>query len=111
MLLAILVLGGAILSATAIAGSLMLFQLRQATDIANSAKAVFAADAGLERGLYIIIKASSTCSGACTVGDSLGNRADYEAQVDTSLGTVLSRGTAGTARRAFFYSAPAFGTP
>lgn len=48
MLLAILTLGGAILGATTIAGLLMLYQIRATTDIESSAKAVFAADAGVE---------------------------------------------------------------
>lgn len=48
MLLAVLALGGAILGATTIAGLLMLYQIRAATDIESSAKAVFAADAGVE---------------------------------------------------------------
>ncbi len=52
MIITILVLGGAILSATTIAGLLMLYQIRQTTDIANSGKAIYAADAGIEWALY-----------------------------------------------------------
>jgi hypothetical protein len=51
MILTSLALGSAILGTTAIAGLLMVYQLRQTTDFANSAKAVFAADAGIEWGL------------------------------------------------------------
>lgn len=52
MILTVLALGGTILGATTVAGLLMLYQIRQATDLANSARAIFAADAGLEWALY-----------------------------------------------------------
>ena len=48
MLIAVLSLGGAILGATTIAGLLTLYQIRATTDTENSAKAIFAADAGVE---------------------------------------------------------------
>ncbi len=48
MLITVLSLGGAILGATALAGFLIVYQIRSATDFADSAKAVFAADAGTE---------------------------------------------------------------
>lgn len=51
MILTILTLGGTMLGATTIAGLLMLYQIRQATDLGNSGKAIFAADAGIEWGL------------------------------------------------------------
>ncbi len=52
MILTVMALGGAILGATTIAGLLMLYQIRQATDLANSGKAIYAADAGIEWTLY-----------------------------------------------------------
>lgn len=52
MILAVLTLGGAILGVTAIAGLLMLYQIRQSTDFQNSAKSVFAGDSGVEWSLY-----------------------------------------------------------
>ena len=52
MLIAVLALGGAILGATAVAGLMTLYQIRAATDTANSAKAIFAADAGTEWALF-----------------------------------------------------------
>ncbi len=52
IILTTVMLGGLMLSATAIAGLLMFYQLRQANDAAGSAMAVFAADAGLEAGSY-----------------------------------------------------------
>jgi hypothetical protein len=52
MLIAVLALGGAILGATTVAGLLTLYQIRATTDTANSAKAIFAADAGVEWALF-----------------------------------------------------------
>jgi len=52
MLIAVLSLGGAILGATTVAGLLTLYQIRATTDTANSAKAIFAADAGTEWALF-----------------------------------------------------------
>lgn len=52
MILTILALGGTLLGATTVAGLLTLYQIRNSTDLANSAKAVAAADAGVEWGLY-----------------------------------------------------------
>jgi hypothetical protein len=52
MLLISVMLGGLVLSATAIAGTLMYFTLQQSSDAISSAAAFFAADAGVEQGLY-----------------------------------------------------------
>jgi len=56
MLLTVLILGGSILSASTIAGYLMLLKIRTASDIANSTKAIFAADTGIEWELYKLFK-------------------------------------------------------
>lgn len=60
MILSVLALGGTILGATTIAGLLMVYQLRSTSDIANSAKAIFAADTGIDWMLYQFSKPSST---------------------------------------------------
>lgn len=52
MLLTVLIVSGTILSATVIAGLLMIYQLRQATQFGLSLQALFAADSGLEWKLY-----------------------------------------------------------
>lgn len=52
MLLTVLILSGAILGASTIAGYLMLLKIRGASDITDSTKAIFAADAGIEWELY-----------------------------------------------------------
>lgn len=48
MLLSIMILGGVMLSASMIAGLLLRHQIRQVNDAVSSAKAVFAADTGIE---------------------------------------------------------------
>ena len=56
MLLSVLIISGAVLGATAIAGLLMLYQVRQATNITLSMQALFAADAGVEWELFKLFK-------------------------------------------------------
>ena len=48
LITSVIMLGGILLSATAVAGLLLRYQLRMTNDAANSAKALFAADAQLE---------------------------------------------------------------
>jgi hypothetical protein len=52
MILSIVLLGALLLSASAIAGLLTIFQIRQANNVVNSTKAIFAADAALEWATY-----------------------------------------------------------
>lgn len=59
MLLTVLIVSGTILGATTIAGLLMLYQLRQATQFSQSLQAFFAADSGLEWKLYQLCKDDS----------------------------------------------------
>jgi hypothetical protein len=61
MLIAVLALGGAILGATTVAGLLTLYQIRATTDTANSAKAIFAADAGTEWALFNYYDGNGYC--------------------------------------------------
>lgn len=56
MLLTVLIISGTILGVTTIAGILMVNQIRQTTNVANSFQAIFAADAGLEWELYRLFK-------------------------------------------------------
>lgn len=65
MLTAVLSISGAILGATTVAGFLMLYQLRASTDSENSAKAIFAADSGVEWTLFNYYCAGD---GRCTAG-------------------------------------------
>ncbi|MGC9603210.1 MAG: hypothetical protein ABSF47_01955 [Minisyncoccia bacterium] len=56
MVMMVIMMGGMMLSATAVAGLLMFYQLRQANESSASGMAVFAADAGLEAGSYCYFK-------------------------------------------------------
>jgi len=116
MILAVLALGGTILGATTIAGLLMTYQIRQTTEAANSAKAIFAADSGLECGLYSFFKNSNVCASTPPQAASLSLSNDSVAEVrcfdasenqvscddKTSAKTIKSTGTAAkTIKRAF----------
>lgn len=59
MFLTVLVLSAVFLSVTVIAGLLMVYQLGRVTRIADSTKAIFAADAALERGLFNVVRCNS----------------------------------------------------
>lgn len=48
LILSVVMLGGILMSATAVAGLLLRYQLRLTNDVADSAKALFAADGRLE---------------------------------------------------------------
>ena len=65
MVLTVLMLGGVLLSASAIAGFLMFYQARQANDAVNSAKAFFAADTALEWQIYCFEKGFRTQTAGC----------------------------------------------
>lgn len=52
MILTTLALGGSILGATTVAGLLMVYQIRQASDLGASTRSIYAADAGIEAALY-----------------------------------------------------------
>lgn len=75
LLLIVVMMSGVLFLVTAVAGLLMYYQVEQASDAANSTVAIFAADTGLERGLYYYFyeydPAQCTIAG-CTIvtGDS-----------------------------------------
>jgi hypothetical protein len=109
MLIATLALGGAILGATAIAGYLTAYQIRATTDFANSAKAIFAADAGTEWALYDYFVDSSTPMVAMGNGASVSvSCADVAGDTvscgDPTAVQAVSDGSAADAERAFFLS-------
>jgi len=62
MILSVIILGGVLLSAGAIAGLLTVYQIRSSNDAVNSAKAVFAADAGIETMSWCLFKDCSPYS-------------------------------------------------
>lgn len=120
MLVAVLALGGAILGATTVAGLLTLYQVRATTDTGNSAKAIFAADAGTEWALFNYFcganpgqcPAGSTStlpalagSGASTTVSCYDNYATTGDPIpcnDTSTVAAISTGIANGSERAFF---------
>lgn len=65
VLIFVLVLGATILSVTAIAGYVTLQKLRASTDIVDSAKAIYAADSGVEWCFYNKFYAAGTSTYAC----------------------------------------------
>ena len=113
MIIAVLALGGAILGATSLAGLLMLYQIRATTDSINSAKAIFAADSGVNWAFYtyfnsppppntpptILLESGATTSVICYDEDSVPVDCD-NAPATT---TVRSEGDSNGARRAFLY--------
>ncbi|MDO8664514.1 MAG: hypothetical protein Q7K44_03170 [Candidatus Liptonbacteria bacterium] len=56
MLVSILTLGAVMIGVTAVAGLLVVYQIRMSSDVANSAKAIFASDAGIDWALYQFLK-------------------------------------------------------
>jgi len=68
MLFTVLVISGLFLGVTAIAGLLMNYQLRQVTNIVDATKAIFAADAAVERALFVVYR----CNGGNPVLPSTG---------------------------------------
>lgn len=109
MLIAVITLGATMLGATTIAGLLMLYQIRQATDFANSAKSIFAADAGAEWALYNYFQLSGqsevprpTFSNGASVSVNC-----YDASstimptcTATTSANAISKGSAGDTKRA-----------
>jgi len=82
MLITVLVLGGAIIGASLIAGFLTTRSIRQSGLAADSARAIFAADAGLERLLYECVRKNNCFDSGkefenCTTGQFV-NKACYE---------------------------------
>ena len=70
MIISVVVLGGILLSATSIAGLLMVYQIRSVNDAVSSAKAVFAADAGIELSSWCFFKGCDDPSTPAVVEDA-----------------------------------------
>ncbi|HVM76653.1 MAG TPA: hypothetical protein VMU07_00680 [Candidatus Paceibacterota bacterium] len=120
MLIAVLSLGGAMLGAIAIAGILLLYQVRASTNSASSARAVFAADTGINWTLFSIFCSTETIAGnpRCTAAlpapaPFLNGASDEITCYDAGNNSVdcfnnpavkyaVSIGTSLGARRAFF---------
>ncbi len=97
MLLTVILLSGAILGATSLTGLLVLYQIRQATDVTSSTQAIFAADSGLECALYQHFKdLTQDCSDVL-----LGNGARFQTGTLSGGNIVRSVGQVGRSARAF----------
>jgi len=92
MLLTVLVLGASILGVSTIAGYLTLLKIRAASDTANSTKAIFAADTGIEWELYKQFKGSAD-------KPVLSNGADFETYGSGDVKKSIGR--SGNSFRAF----------
>jgi hypothetical protein len=95
LLLTVLLLSGTVLAATAVAGLLMLYQIRQTTNTADSAKAVFAADAGIDWALYQKLK------NPVQPQPIFSNGAEVQVVFSPDGKLVKSTGSAGGVSRAF----------
>lgn len=99
MLLTVMMLTGVILSTTSLVALLVLYQLRQTTDVIASSQAIFAADAGLECVLYREVKKGNSSEwGDCSAG-KLSNGAEFKTLTEGS--TIKSVGRSGRSARAF----------
>lgn len=103
MLISVLILGSLMLGSTVIAGYITSLRIRQSGDVTDSAKAIFAADAGLEHSAYRCFhKDPPECNDIPAT--DLGNGASYTVTiVKDGLGEVTeirSVGRAGKTSRA-----------
>ncbi|MDP2741590.1 MAG: hypothetical protein Q8O66_02825 [bacterium] len=108
MILSIITLGAIMLGATAVSGFLVVYQLRMSSDAADSAKAIFAADAGIDWGIYQFSKPTSTAPAPV-----FSNRASFvlacydsasrqvQCSDSSSVFTIRSSGRSGMSNRAF----------
>ena len=91
MFLTVVVLGAIISSVTVIAGVLMSFQLRRSADVASSARAIFASDAGVECMLYEIFGTNGDLDTAGKVSNceeqsnDFSNKASYDIRVESDI--------------------------
>ena len=98
MILTVILITTAILSATVISALLILFQLRQVSDIKASTQAIFAADSGIECVLYEKFVGGERYQNCAEV--KLTNDTLYVV-VDQGDGSFKSIGKSGRTARAF----------
>src|SRR3989344_1600154 len=111
MILTVLTLGGTLLSISLVAGLLILFQIRQSGDLANSTKALFAADAGVEwylkhKGLVVhpyTFKSTDVDAPLSLDPVLFSNGASFEVITQSELEAKVI-GAAGSSKRAFLIS-------
>lgn len=102
MLLTVVLMTGAILSATSLAGLLVLFQLRQTSDVTASNKAIFAADSGIECVLFNQFRTTAparNCGDVTPVTD-FANGAEFRT-ISTGANSFKSVGRFSRSARSF----------
>ncbi len=82
MIICVTVMGSILLVATVIAGMLLRYQIRQASDMGNTVKAICAADTGIEWELYKLFKDQGYPKPV------LSNGATFSSETTTPAGTV-----------------------
>ena len=117
MIMTTLAIGGTILGAATIAGLLVLYQIRATTDFADSARAIFAADAGIEWQLYNYFNGTTSTpnpldppifTSASNIRLSVACLDDSSAEIDcgtldnSSATAIFSVGTSRNSSRAVF---------
>ncbi len=107
MLLTVLALGSTLLGATTIAGLLMVYQIRQASDLNDSTRSIFAADTGIEWGLYQFLNPAGGAS-APVMSDGASFTVTCYASGGTPVGctdestrSMRAVGQSGSVNRAF----------
>ena len=101
MLLTVMLITSVILSSTAISALLVLFQLRQVSDVKASTQAIFAADSGLECILYEKVRGGENYSNCGATGEiKLDNGASYVVISNDTGTSFKSVGRAGRSARA-----------
>ena len=100
MLLSILTLGAVMLGATAVSGFLVVYQIRMTSDIADSTKAIFAADAGIDWANYQFARATSSEQVVSSKKPVFTNGASFTTVCyDSSLREMTCKSTAVSAIR------------
>ncbi len=107
MLLSVLTLGAVMLGVTAISSFLVLYQIRMTSDIADSTKAIFAADAGIDWANYQFSNPTSTSLQAPVFTNGASSTVQcYVASnptscQNTSITAIRSLGQSGMSYRSF----------
>ncbi|MDP3947140.1 MAG: hypothetical protein Q8Q41_00415 [bacterium] len=101
MLLSMLIMGGILLGASTLAGLLMLYQIRAASNAGQSAQAIFAADTGIEWELYKALKDPGYPKPMMSNGTSFTTSYIPATSTPPDSESVRSIGTGGRTSRAF----------
>jgi hypothetical protein len=87
MFLTVVVLGVIVASVTVVAGLLMSYQIKRSADVSHSARAVFAADAGVECMLFQMFYEGKTGAEAKVLCDNEGLSSEFENEASFSIET------------------------